>query len=334
MEIPTTLRVFKNLLQAGLAMLLMAFAPLAQADSCSATMSDIAFGDVSPVAGRDYYATGTLNVSCTAVPLQGNILLLPAITTCAMLGPGPGAADIQSRVLMNGARRLRFNLFRAQTYDTASVWGTDITTGSINPGFASLLAVGSGTVSTPVYARIAAADLAFASGGLAYSANFAGAGTLAWNSSTLLAVSCLTSGNIVPFSFTVTAKVVNDCLITADPVAFGSRGILAGAVRATGGLSVKCTAGSSYQIALNGGSAGGTPAARRMKNGSNGATLGYVLSASQDGPAWGDGSDGTTTYSGTGTGAAQRVPVHCLVPAQTTPPPGDYSDRVTATIYF
>lgn len=58
------------------------------------------------------------------------------------------------------------------------------------------------------------------------------------------------------------------------------------------------------------------------------------MSAAQDGPAWGDGNNGTATFDGTGTGSVQQVAVYGLVPGQATPPPGDDADRVTATVYF
>jgi len=332
-SLPFIRRLFLTLCGA----VLLSAAGGARADVCTASMTDINFDNVSPVSGQDYLASGTLSVTCTAMPLDGNLLLLPAISTCASLGPGSGAADIQSRVLVNGGRRIRFNLYRAQSYDAASVWGGYASASSINPGFLGLLALGSGTQTFPIYARIAAADLALAVGGsgsATYAASFAGAGSLAWSSGTLLTNPCQTSGLTAPFSFNVTANVVNDCLVNAAPVAFGARGVLNGGVRASGGLSVKCTAGSSYRIALDGGSAAGVPGARKMKNAASGRTVDYLLSAVQNGQVWGDGSAGSVTVDGTGSGMVQQVPVYGLVPGQATPPPGDYADRVTATIYF
>lgn len=301
-------------------------------------MSDIAFGNVSPVAGQDVVASGTLSVTCTFIPLVGNLLVLPNITACASLAPGPNALDINSRVLANGARRLRFNLYRAASYDAANVWGPYGSGNAITPFFASLLALGSVTQSYPVYARIAAADLALAtagaSGGDTYAASFAGAGSLAYSTSSLLAFPCQTSGQTTPFSFNVTANVVNDCLVTASPVAFGSRGLLSGPVRASGNLTVKCTSGSAYRIALDNGSGGGGGKTRKMKNAVTGSTIAYSLAAVQDGQSWGDGAGGSMTVDATGNGLTQQVPVYGLVPAQQTPAPGDYADRVTATVYF
>lgn len=334
----TVARATLHLVRILFALAALACSGQARADYCTATMTDIAFGNVSPVAGRDYYASGTLTVTCTAVLLQGNLALLPVINACASLGPGPGATDVYARVLANGARRIRFNLYRAQTYDAANTWAGYDTASSINAAFGGLLAIGSASLSYPVYARIAAADLASATAGSAggdtYAASFAGAGTVAYSSSTLISPACQSSGLSAPFGFNVTANVLNDCVITAAPVAFGTRGILSGAARATGTLSVRCTSGSPYRIALDGGTVAGTPAARRMKDTVSGATVAYRLSPTLDGAVWGDGNAGTVTVDGTGTGTTQALTVYGLVPGQTTPPPGDYSDRVTATVYF
>ena len=49
---------------------------------------------------------------------------------------------------------------------------------------------------------------------------------------------------------------------------------------------------------------------------------------------WGDGTAGSMTYDATGTGFTQTVPIYGRVPGQRTPTPGDYTDKVTATIYF
>ena len=98
-------------------------------------------------------------------------------------------------------------------------------------------------------------------------------------------------------------------------------------------LSVACTANSSYQISLNAGSSGNA-GARTMKNVVTGETLGYRISSTPDGAAWGDGSAGTTVYSGTGSGSAQNVMMYGIVPKQRAPTPGDYRDTVTVLLMF
>lgn len=309
-----------------------------KADICTAAMTDLAFGNVSPVSGLDYFATGTLSVTCTFIILAGNLIVLPNITTCASLGPGPGAADVNARVLSNGTKRIPFNLYRITTYTPANVWGGYATSNSIDGSFSGLLAIGTNTLTFPVSARISASDLALAAtesnATTTYAANFAGAGTLNYSSSSIIFLYCHLSGTTASFAFNVTANVVNDCVITTSPVAFGAHGILAGATRATGTLAVRCTAANSYRIALNGGTVTNTPSDRRMKNAATGETVAYRLSSSLDGPIWGDGSGGTMTYDNVGIGATQQITVYGSIPVQATPTPGDYIDKVTATIYF
>jgi len=117
-------------------------------------------------------------------------------------------------------------------------------------------------------------------------------------------------------------------------LSFGTKGTLGQATRAIGALSVKCTAASSYRIGLDSGQAASAPNVRSMRNAATGETVRYALSTTLDGPEWGSGLAGSSTYDATGTGYAQNVPIYGRIPEQATPAPGDYTDRVTATIYF
>lgn len=310
----------------------------ARADVCTAAMTDISFGNVSPVSGQDYFASGTLSVTCTFVILIGNIIVLPNINGCANLGPGSGASDVNARVLNVGGVNIPFNLYRSATYTPANIWGSYVNSMSISTQFAGLLAVGTNTQTYPVYAKIAASDLAAAAlisnNTTTYSASFAGAGVLNYASSSIVFLACQGSGQTAAYSFNVSANVISDCLITASPLAFNASGILNAPIRATSTLAVKCTAANSYRIALNGGSVTNAPAGRKMKNGASSDTVNYRLSSTLDGPIWGDGTAGTLTYDSTGTGLTQQLTIYGMIPAQVTPPPGDYTDHVTATIYF
>jgi len=46
---------------------------------------------------------------------------------------------------------------------------------------------------------------------------------------------------------------------------------------------------------------------------------------------WGN-TVGTDTVAGTGTGSAQPLTVYAIVPAQTTPPAGTYTDTVVVSV--
>jgi spore coat protein U-like protein len=307
----------------------------ARADTCTATMTDVVFGNVNPIAGSDYFASGTLTVNCTYTPLgtTGALgLLLPAVSMCATLG---GPAGMRS--MSNGGNTLPFNLYTDSTYAPASVWGTGTTSGtsSFNGSATGLVSVGTASASYTVYGKIPGSAIGtvrtVGNAATAYSMNFSGLGTVRYAFGTLVNAGC-TTGASTTFAFQARATVVNDCRITAGSLAFGNVGVLNGAVRANTTLGVQCTAGSAYQIAFNSGTYG-SGATRRMKNASTGELVNYQVSSVLDGANWGDGTTGIAA-GGTGTGALQSLPLYGRVTAQKTPSPGDYKDTVTATLYF
>lgn len=131
-------------------------------------------------------------------------------------------------------------------------------------------------------------------------------------------------------SMTVTAN----CTVTAGMVAFGSQGALDSIIDQTGTFSVTCSNTTPYSIGMDGGANGGSTSSRRMKNVSTADTIGYALylNATRTNN-WGS-TIGGDTLSGTGNGAAQTITVYGRVPAQTSVPPGNYSDTVTLTVTY
>ena len=131
-------------------------------------------------------------------------------------------------------------------------------------------------------------------------------------------------------TFQVTASVVSSCTISATNLAFG--GYTLAQLDAQSSLTVTCTNGAAYKVALSAGNgSGATVAARKMSSGSN--TLTYSLYRdSARSTVW-----GTTTAdsaSGTGNGAAQTLVVYGRIPANQSSPIGSYTDTITATITF
>jgi spore coat protein U-like protein len=309
-------------------------ATVARADNCVATMTDVDFGVVSPIAGSDVTASGTLTVTCYWT-VGTNPLLLPAANVCVNLGVGPGGGTGAPRYLLNGSNRMAFNLYTDSSYTAAKIWGSTASTigaRPINGTLVGLLGLGGVTQSVTVYGKIPAASLVgVATVGNAdtlYGASFAGHGTVQYGFGS---VPC-TGGASAAFSFQARATAVNNCLISTSNLAFASGSPITDQ-RISAPLSVACTANSTYQIALNGG-VSGNPGARTMKNSVTGETIGYRISSTPDGAAWGDGLVGTTVYSGTGTGSAQNVMMYGIVPRQRAPTPGDYRDTVTVLLMF
>lgn len=331
------------LMLAGLCWLLFG-CQAARADDCSAAATNIVFGAVSPIAGSDYYASGTVTVTCYwnlagGTVLGTSALLVPNATVCVNLGLGSPTSG-GARAMGYGGAVLPYELYRDSTYAAGSVWGggagMPASAKPVTTTFAALLALSVQTATFPVYARIPAAalnGLAPSGVGAPYTASFAGAGSISYNFSTLVAATC-TGGKSASFNFQVTANVINDCQITANSLSFGNQGMLSGAARGVSTLSAKCSATTAYQVALGGGLVGTLAGGRKMKNAATGETVTYRLSRVLDGPEWGDGTSLSEILSGVGNGVAQGMTVYGLVPKQKTPSPGDYQDRVTATIVF
>lgn len=326
-----------------LSALLLCAAANAHADTCSASLSDVNFGSVSPITGSDIYASATGNISCTWTlisPTFPFVLLFPNAVVCVNLGTGSNSSSTTPRTL---GSTLQYNLYRDNSYAAASIFGGPGTPATPTPLTTTMTApnmVTGGTINQAftVYGKIpAGASLAgvptTGNNNTVYNSSFTGHATVTYAFYNLVQPAC-TSGGSASFSFQASATVINDCTIAATPVAFGATGILNGPKRATGALTVRCTNNNAYQITLNGGSVANSVAARKMKPASGAERISYNLSQTLDGAIWGDGTGATTKYSGTGTGTAAALTVYGMVPAQTTPTPGDYQDTVTATVTF
>ena len=312
----------------------------ARADSCSATMTDVVFANVSPISGSDYYATGTLTVNCT-LALGLPSLLLPNITYCLSLGAGSGGTSGAWRTMANGGARLPYNLYLDSSYGGTAVWGGAAMPANQTPiretVLAGVLGLGVYSKSYTIYGKIPASALAgvgtSGNANTTYSSSFGADATFTYALSTLLGPPSCTTGTTATLPFQVRATVVNNCIVSASHLAFGNSNLLSGTVSANGAVSVQCTANNAYRVALDGG-LNGSVADRRMRNRLTGETVRYRIATTAGGPGWGDGTLGTLIFAGTGSGALQSLPMVGQVPAQPTPSPGDYKDTVTATIYF
>jgi len=141
-----------------------------------------------------------------------------------------------------------------------------------------------------------------------------------------------------PANFTVSLTLQANCTIGATALAFGTTGVLGGAINQQTTVSVTCTNTTPYNVGLDAGSvAGSTVAARLMAGtaaGNTGTTVAYQLyQDAGHGTVWGN-TQGTDTVAGTGTGSAQPINVYGQVPSQATPRPDTYQATVTATVYF
>ena len=135
-------------------------------------------------------------------------------------------------------------------------------------------------------------------------------------------------------SFAVNASVLAGCIVTANTVNFGTLppGAATPQVDALGAVVVTCSNGIDYTVGLSNG-ANNQGANRRMRHATLAQFLTYDLyrNAART-QRWRDtpGQD----VSGTGTGAAQSLPVYARLPAGQTPPAGAYLDTVTAIVRY
>jgi spore coat protein U-like protein len=142
-------------------------------------------------------------------------------------------------------------------------------------------------------------------------------------------VSAATVGTTLGISATVQAT----CVVAApSALAFGTY-IPTGASNGNTTISVTCTTGTPYNIALDKGANGASVSTRQMKNGAN--LLNYALTRDSSGGAQNFGeTSGTDAAAGTGTGAAVATTVYGQIPAGQFVVPGSYSDTVNVTVSY
>ena len=137
-------------------------------------------------------------------------------------------------------------------------------------------------------------------------------------------------------TFTVQITIVADCKISATTLDFGSNpGVLVANIDATNTVNVTCTNTTPWAVSLNAGTGvGGTVVLRKM-SGPGAATVNYTIYRDAGRTqVWGDGTSGTFTVAGTGSGVAQAQTSYGRVPPQSAPTPGGYLDTITATVTF
>lgn len=135
-------------------------------------------------------------------------------------------------------------------------------------------------------------------------------------------------------TFAVTATVVASCDVVAQDLAFGNYDPVSPTpLDAATTMSVFCTNGTTYTVALNPGiGAGATVAARRMTNGGDTLTYSLYQDAARAN-VWGQ-TIGTNTVAGTGSGAPQALDVYGRAPINQTAPAGAYVDTITVTVTY
>jgi spore coat protein U-like protein len=139
-------------------------------------------------------------------------------------------------------------------------------------------------------------------------------------------------------TFGVSATVRKTCSVAASALGFGNYTPSAGALAANTTVNVKCTKGTPFTVALNGGTTtGGTITQRLMTNGTD--TLQYNLyTTGAFATLFGDGTTGST-MPGTGIGLATAVALTVFgsLPdsaANQAVSTGAYADTISVTVTY
>lgn len=300
--------------------------------NCNIAMSPLSFGNIN-VLTASAVATATLSYSCT-----NSDRLTLYVNFCANIGNGSGGLQGSNR-LMSGpsSSPLQFQLYRDSAL--TQTWGSVLS--SVNPTpYRATVVVPPNNVpiggSTTLYGRVLAPQPSPVGN---YNSSFGSANDAAVTAQFIESTggsapaSC---GNAVApytFPFTVTANITNSCQINAvSALNFGNQGPLGAAVYNTATLTTQCTNGTHYSIGLNNGlNASGTV---RKLLGPNSQLLTYELYRDSNRTLrWGS-TVNTDTLSVTGNGSQQVTTVYGMVPAQTTPPPGTYTDTITVNVTY
>lgn len=291
--------------------------------ACTYPVGTVDFGSLtSPVPQTDNTPNPTL--SCTGGTANTTQNL------CITISPGTGGLSGTTRLMTSGANTLQYQIFYDSSHSIP--WGDNSVGGFSGQQIAiNLNASGNGTLAIPLYGRISAQTVAsgsYTSTGLTVNIKQKPGGS-----------PCSSNSGSVVGTATFTTKVIigASCTISAPTIDFGNLTSLTPVQNLAGSLLATCTNGAPYTIALNGGTTtGNTIAARKMSlNGAGAGVVTYQLYR-DTGPTnvWGDGTAGNVTYSGSGNGSAQTVPVYAQLPSQATPASGIYKDTVTVTVSF
>lgn len=308
-------------------LLLVAGAGPAKALLCNFSVSNMVFDDADVIVAGDT-AEADITINCTGIAFTTTKL-------CLNLNAGAGGADAAGRYMTGPGGTLRYQLF--QDSGRSIIWGS--TTWGL-PGGPKEMDItfplsGSVSTSTKIYGAVFAPQAGVAPG--AYSSAFAGA-QVQFAYATLALFDCNTILGLPPLfsnpGFTVSADVKSNCIVDAQMLDFGTRGVLNTVTETDSALSVTCTQGTTYTIGLNGGVTLQPPAARLMKRTTGSETISYgIYRDNARTLVWGN-SAGVDTKAGSGTGAAQNHGVYGRVPAQTTPVAGTYTDTIVVTVTY
>ena len=317
------------------------------APSCTASMSALNFGDVDLVSGGTPSATATLTYTCSNDQNGTRYMRL-----CFNIGDGSasiasGGGHWNPRILRDTATSP--NEMNVQFYQGATgvIWGS--TTQPIPDAYDVVVTMptrvsgSTPSVTTGSYdmrGLVLSGQAALPNG--LYTSNFSGNHTAfrytaASSSSTGIGDcnSATTDGGT--FGFLVSANVVKSCVVSANPLDFGSvDGIASSAnIDAQSTIFVTCSRPTAYNVLLvmSNGSTIGSSSMKGQATGNTDTVPYRLYRDAARGQAWGN-QIGSNTATGTGSGAAQSLTVYGRVAGLPNVRPDSYKDTVTINVSY
>lgn len=130
----------------------------------------------------------------------------------------------------------------------------------------------------------------------------------------------------------VSPVYASGCTVSSSGLNFGNYDVFSSMNNdVTGSIDVNCSSGLSYTIGLSSGS--GTFYSRSLTNGPHVLAYNLFIDSTRL-TIWGDGSSGTSTVSGSGTGSSNGTPVYGRIPSGQNAYVGSYGDVVTIMVTF
>lgn len=314
----------------GVLLILLLVTPCALAQTCTASSSNIALGSFSSVSPAGASVSGNINISCTG-------FAQPYVRACVSIGLPANGGTWSARSLPGpSGSTLLWTLYQDAGF--TRVWTSYADQGGVNTNYIDMpLSSGAANGVLPYYARVPGNQ---GSNAGAYSLNFSTNDTLVnyvgFSSNPPACANAAPFASGGRFSFTVSATVTSDCLIAASNIDFGQVGVISSPVNSTGTISATCTNFSPYNLLLGPGQgAGANQNARKLTRVGDSDTLGYALyTDATRSIVWGDGTDGTNTRPGYGSGTTQTSTIYATLLPSAAVPAGVYVDTVIATVMF
>jgi len=296
--------------------------------TCTITGGTLAFGSINVLTGAAVNSTATIGISCK---LGGGGKMA---YVCLNLDGGT-ITSTTNRPLVNGSNKLLIELYSDPNRSIILGSSTSPTYGSggLLVTMPTVVADGTTTANVTVYGTVLPSQQSVPTNttGAIYTNDFTQTATSWPDKNTPTCGSGGGGSTTNSYSLIANATVTPQCSVNApNTLNFGSFATLASAIDAQSTISVACSNQLPYTVGLSSAS-GSNPTSLKMSYGQN--KLAYALY--QDSPRttpWGNAAG--AWQAGLGTASSQSLTVYGRVPAQTLPPPGNYTDTVSITVTY